>query len=494
MSVSNPKTFAAPPAAATAASKTGTEAGATPRLSGRLGVASIVLIVVAAASPLGVIGGTVPLAIASGNGAGLPFIYLLATAILLLFAVGFTAMTPHVPSAGAFFSYVEKGLGRRAGLGAAFVALLSYLALEAGVYGLFAPAVDEVVRAYGGPGLPWWVWAAAALVAVAWLGHRNIELSGKVLAVLLVAEVLIVLVLDAAIVFGGGGAEGLSTGFLTPSTVLSGAPGIALLFAILSFIGFEATAVFRDEARDPDKTIPRATYLALLVVGGFYALSSWLLISVWGDTGIVQKATDAPGTLLSETTALYLGTAGSHIVQVLLATSLFACILSFHNISSRYFFQLSGQGIFPATLAGTHVRHRSPHRASAAATAVVVLFLLVAVVAGWDPIVQFYTWFAGFSSLGVVVLMTLTSVAVLVFFRRQGAPAGSWKRSVAPALGLLGLLGILGLILQNLPTLVGNSVPLAIAVVVLILASFGAGAVVAARRPQATAGAAPSSC
>lgn len=481
MSVSNPQTLA--PEAATA----------PPRLSGRLGVASIVLIVVAAASPLGVIGGTVPLAIASGNGAGLPFIYLLATAILLLFSVGFTTMTPHVPTAGAFYSYITKGLGRRAGLGAAFAALLSYLALEAGVYGLFAPAVDEVVRAYGGPSLPWWIWAALALAAVAWLGHRNIEVSGKVLAVLLVAEVVIVLVLDAFIIFGGGGSEGFSTGFITPSTVLSGAPGIALLFAILSFIGFEATAVFRDEARDPDKTIPRATYVALIVVGGFYALSSWLLISAWGDGGIVEKATNEPGTLLSETTAVYLGTAGSHIVQVLLATSLFACILSFHNIGSRYFFQLAGQNVFPGRLSTTHAKHRSPHLASLADNAVVVLFLLAAVVAGWDPIVEFYTWFAGFASLGVVVLMTLTSVAVLVFFRRQGAQARDWKRSVAPALGLLGLLGILGLILQNLPSLVGDSVPLAVAVVVLILACFAAGAVVAGKRRQTKAGAAPAS-
>lgn len=452
-----------------------------PRLSGRLGVAGIVLIVVAAASPLGVIGGTVPLAIAGGNGAGLPFVYLLAMVILLLFSVGFTSMTPHVPTAGAFYSYIDKGLGRHAGLGAAFAALLSYLALEAGVYGLFAPAVQEVVRTYGGPELPWWFWAAGALAAVAWLGHRNIELSGKVLAVLLVAEVVIVLVLDGLIVLGGGGAEGLSTGFITPSTVLSGAPGIALLFAILSFIGFEATAVFRDEARDPDKTIPRATYLALLVVGGFYALSTWLLISVWGDGAVVQKATDEPGTLLSETTALYLGTAGSHLVQVLLATSLFACILSFHNIGSRYFFQLAGKEIFPRNLGRTHERHRSPYRASMADNAIVGLFLLTAVVAGWDPIVQFYTWFAGFASLGIVVLMTLTGVAVLVFFRRRGAPVRDWKRSIAPALGFLGLLGILGLILQNLPTLLGNSAPLAAAVVVLILLCFSAGALIGSR-------------
>ena len=41
------------------------------------------------------------------------------------------------------------------------------------------------------------------------------------------------------------------------------------------FIGFEATAIFRDEAHDPHRTIPRATYVALIIIGVFYTLSCW---------------------------------------------------------------------------------------------------------------------------------------------------------------------------------------------------------------------------
>ena len=65
-------------------------------LRGNLGVASIVFMVVAAAAPLGVIGGVVPLGLASGNGAGFPATFVVSTVILLLFAVGFTALTPYV--------------------------------------------------------------------------------------------------------------------------------------------------------------------------------------------------------------------------------------------------------------------------------------------------------------------------------------------------------------------------------------------------------------
>jgi NADH:ubiquinone oxidoreductase subunit K len=56
-------------------------------------VIAFFVMVVAAAAPLGVIGGVVPLGIAQGNGAGFPATFIVATVILLLFSVGFTAMT-----------------------------------------------------------------------------------------------------------------------------------------------------------------------------------------------------------------------------------------------------------------------------------------------------------------------------------------------------------------------------------------------------------------
>ena len=51
------------------------------------------------------------------------------------------------------------------------------------------------------------------------------------LGVLLLCEVGIVLVIDASVI-GHGGAEGLSTAAFSPSQFFSGAPGIALIFAI----------------------------------------------------------------------------------------------------------------------------------------------------------------------------------------------------------------------------------------------------------------------
>ena len=186
---------------------------------------------------------------------------------------------------------------------------------------LIGQGAQALFASYGLPQIHWGIWALAAFAVVTALGHFNIDLSRNVLGVLLIAEVAIVLALDAAVVFTGGH-EGLSTGFLHPAQIVSGAPGIALLFAILSFIGFEATAVFRDEARNPLRTIPRATYLSVILIGVFYTVSTWALITAWGESQVVDKAVADPSGLLPGATEQYLGLVGLHIIQVLFVTSL----------------------------------------------------------------------------------------------------------------------------------------------------------------------------
>ena len=109
-------------------------------------------------------------------------------------------MSRHVPNAGAFYAYVQRGLGRAPGLGSAFLALVTYTAVQLAVYGYIGAVLDGLVQHWGGPALPWWLWSLVALSrSSASLGYRHIELSGKVLGVLLIAEVAIVLVFDAVV-------------------------------------------------------------------------------------------------------------------------------------------------------------------------------------------------------------------------------------------------------------------------------------------------------
>ncbi|HEX2398706.1 MAG TPA: APC family permease, partial [Mycobacterium sp.] len=268
---------------------------------------------------------------------------------------------------------------------------------------------------------------------------------------------------------------------VNPGAIFSGSVGIGLLFALISYVGFEATAIFRDEARTPERTIPRATYAALILIGVFYAVTSWALISGWGDAESVQRATDSGSTFLADTAERYIGLVGTDIITVLYFTSLFACILSFHNVASRYVFALSQRDVLPASLSYAHGRHGSPHLASLWISGVVAVSVVLAVAFNLDPAAQFYTWFAGATTVGFVVLLIATSVAVLVFFARDRRGHSHWRVRIAPALGLVGLAAGLILIVANLKDLVGGSAVLGWVIVGLLVIAFALGVVVGAR-------------
>jgi amino acid transporter len=434
------------------------------RLSGRLGPVGIVFMVVAAAAPLTVIGGNMPLAMGLGNGAGAPAGFVIAALVLLVFSIGFVTMTPHVPEAGAFFSYVTVGLGERMGKGIAVVALIAYTAIQIGIYGYIGWAISDTVAHYHGPVIPWPVYSFVVLAIVAVLGYRHIELSAKVLGVALALEIGIVVVLDAVMVANPSPAGVTFTSF-EPATFTQGTIGIAILFALTGFIGFEATAVFRDEARDPEQTIPRATYAAVIIIGAFYAITVWAFVVAVGPdqvTAVAQKTLAGEGNMLLDTTGDMLGTVGRDIVNVLLLSSLFACVLSFHNVIARYQFVLAGKGLLPARLANVHDQHESPSFSSLVQTATAAGIVAVLAILGIDPLVGVFGSMAGVATVGMVLLMLTTSVAVLVFFlrNRELATGQLWTTRIAPALAVLGLLGSLWLVLSNFTLVTGGSATL----------------------------------
>jgi amino acid transporter len=431
------------------------QAPAVRSLTGTLGTAAIVMMVVAAAAPLTVVGGAAPLGILLGDGVGFPAMYAISGLVLFLFAVGLSAMTRHVPKPGAFFTFVGYGLGKPAGLATAFLALLTYTAIQVSVHGYVGYILSVTVSGLGGPDLPWYLYSLLTIALVGFLGYRHIDLSSKVLGVLLVGEVAIVLALVAAVVINGG-PEGLSLAPFEPNNVLSGSPGIGLMFAIAAFIGFEATAIFRDEAKDPGRTIPRATYIAVIGIGVFYTLASWALVMAWGPGGVLAQAAKDPGAMILITTLKYLGPIGEIIMNVLLITSMFACVLSFHNVITRYQHSMSNAKVLPNVLGSVHPKHFAPHVSSVVQTATAAVLIVIFAVLGLDPVLEVFTWFAGVATLAISILMAITSVAVIVFFLRTGVDRRLWHTKIAPGLGLIGLAGSAVVIASNFPMLVSD--------------------------------------
>lgn len=423
--------------------------------TGRLGAMAIAFFVISAAAPLTGMAGGAPFAMLLGNGAGAPFAYAIITALLLVFSVGYVAMARHHTSAGAFYSYVARSLGGYAGGAAAWVALLGYNAMQIGLYGLFGVAAQGAVSAIFGVDVTWWVLSLIAWASIAVLGYRQIDLSLKVLGILVAFEFLIVFVFDIMVVAKGsglgsnptGGGGSLSFSSFTIDALTSGAPAIGLLFAAASFIGFEATTIYSEEAKEPSRTVPKATYIAVLTIGVFYMVTSWLMVNSWGnDQTLVEfiggKELGAPPNFLFAMADPYLGTFIAEKVMVLLfATSIYAALLAFHNAVARYAYALGREGLVPETLGRTHATHLSPHMGSVSQSVVSFLVVALFVVLGLSPDGALFAWLSQLGTLAILYLMAAAALAVFVFFRRHpGLESNLWKSTIAPAVGFVGML------------------------------------------------------
>ena len=162
--------------------------GSVPRRT--LSTRRIVFLVVAAAAPLAAMVGNVPLALRLTDAPGLPGAFVLATIVLLCFSVGYGAMSRRVVNTGAFYTYVARGLGKPPAVAVALVAVLSYNAMAIGLTGGFG-YFAQVVLHEAGIEVSWIPLAALGWAITAYLGYRSVELSAKVLAVLMSAEVVI---------------------------------------------------------------------------------------------------------------------------------------------------------------------------------------------------------------------------------------------------------------------------------------------------------------
>ncbi|GAB2937190.1 hypothetical protein GCM10027280_26710 [Micromonospora polyrhachis] len=159
---------------------------------------AVVFFVMSAATPLTVVAGVVTTGYATTGLTGIPVAFALVGVVLAVFSVGYVAMARRMANAGAFYAYIARGIGRPAGVGAAWVALLSYNALQVGLYGAIGAAVGPLVEQWIGIHVVWWVIALAAWATTAVLGLLRVDINSTVLAVLLLAEVAVIVAYSVA--------------------------------------------------------------------------------------------------------------------------------------------------------------------------------------------------------------------------------------------------------------------------------------------------------
>jgi amino acid transporter len=446
----------------------GSETGARGSLKkGKLGVIGIVFFVVAASAPLVGMTGAMPVAMLAGNGAAAPGAYLAVGLTLLLFSVGYAAMSSRVTNSGAFFAYVGRGLGTNAGVASAFASIVCYVTIQLAIYGFFGAILSGQMGALG-LDLPWYVWSIIAWAIVTGLSLLSVDIGAKVLGVLMILELLSLLITAFAIL-GNGGPEGANfAASFSPENILvggfAGGAGIAIAFAFASFIGFEATAIYGEESVNPKRTVPRATYWAIGVITVLFAITSFAMVTGMGASKIFDEViarSSVEGVPLADPAAVLFSLAdqyvGSWMVTVmswLVVTSLFAGLLAFQNATSRYFFALGRGGVIGQRFASTN-KSGAPANGVWLTSAIALAVIIYFAASGLDPVLNLFFWMSAITAIAVIFVEILVSISVFAFFMKNGGE-NVWKAKIAPLASAVLLILALYLLMSRFNLLAGT--------------------------------------
>lgn len=451
---------------------------------GSVGMVAVIFMAVANAAPITAMTGNVPIAVGFGNGLGAPAGFLFATIILTLFALGYVAMARHITTTGAFYGFISHGLGQIWGMASGVLATFAYVVFEGSLIGGCAYFANDAFNTIVGVDVPWLVFGIGAVVLIGVLSHFHISLAAAVLGITLTAEVIILFALAFSVIFSGGGPDG----FMLDQTVLlnnafeslpagafgsaaaAGSMAIGLFFAFWSWVGFETTAVYGEESRNPKKIIPRATLIAVIGLGLFYTFISSMVLAGNGARASVDASISAsPLDLFFTLVGDNLGGVLLSVYKILLVIGSFACALAFHNAASRYLFALGRE--IPSdkvknTVGAAHPTHGSPYIASAIQSAItlviVLLFYFFTSVQVPDadgalvdtpalvPYTNIYGLLALIGTAAILLVQAICSAAVIWYFWVRKTHSGNLITTlICPLIGGVAMLYVVWLLWDN---------------------------------------------
>ena len=235
-------------------------------------------------------------------------------------------------------------------------------------------------------------------------------------------EIVVFLALGITLIFAAGSNNTLNV--FSPGTGNSSGLGsvfAGMVYTVLAFIGFEASAPLGEEAKDPKRTIPRAVILSCVLIGVFYLICYYGAIVYFGP----DKAADPKNGFFAFNggdpwDGLASKVWGPFAILVLLAiiNSAFANSNAGANAATRVGYALARVGILPRVLASVHPRFKTPYIAVhvQGALGIAVALILGLVLGG--PLLAF-ALLGTVATLIIVCIYILTNLANIVFYTRE---------------------------------------------------------------------------
>jgi basic amino acid/polyamine antiporter, APA family len=215
----------------------------------------------------------------------------------------------------------------------------------------------------------------------------------------------------------------------SPST---GAFSQSVLLLVYAFTGFEMATIPAGEVRDPQRNLPRALIIAIVVVAVSYIMIQVVCVGTLPGLAQSQKP-------LADAGSHFLGTAGGAVISAGAIISITGNLNILLLSGSRLPFAMAEQKQLPEFVGSVHRRFFTPHVAILITAGVMLLFTLK------SSFVAALT----ISAIARLVTYGATCIALPVFRVRRNVPEPAFHLPGGTVIAVLSLLLIIWLLLNS---------------------------------------------
>ena len=363
--------------------------------------------------------------VAIGTGVHAPLSFLVAAILAAFTAFSYAELGGRVPKSAGEAMFVHAAFGKPV-----LATAIGFLVMITGIISSGAIVIGFVGYLHEVVAVPSTLATVGVVTLLALIVAWGIGESVMLAAILTVAEIVGLLLIIGAGLLKGPDVVAVLPEVVSPSAWSEGAAILSgAVLAFFAFVGFEDIVNVAEEAKDPVRTVPRATIITLVVSSGLYFLVAVIAVALVPLDQL--GGSDAPLALVFETAT---GRSAAIISLIAIFAVLNGVMIQL-IMSSRILYGIAREGWIPRFLANVHPITRTPIIATFAVAAVVILLALTL------PIVRL----AEMTSYLVLTVFTVVNVALIRIKLRDPAPTsdhftvGLW----VPVTGAIASLGIL---------------------------------------------------
>jgi APA family basic amino acid/polyamine antiporter len=371
-------------------------------LTRRYSLATAVAIIVGQVIAVGIFLVPAGMARSVGSPAWLFGIWLLIGVMTLCGALCYSELSSRFPEAGGSYVFLREAYGDATAFLYGWVVLL---VLDPGLTAIFSIGLTSYLDRVVAIPIPYQPFVAAfVVVAVAALNIIGARLSSDILKFLTWLKVAFLFFIVAFGFLGGrGDSANLSPFFAVPNDLVGAMAG-GLVGAFFAFAGWWELTRIAGEIRDPERNLPRALIIGVLVLTVVYIAVSGVFMYLVPTASITSDETFA-----AQVGEVLFGSAGAAIFSSVVVASVLGSLIAYMMVSPRLYYAMARDGLFFRGVAAVHPKFQTPYRAIAiqAVLAVILIFL-----GSFQEILSLFFFV-------VVLFIGATLASVFVFRRRE---------------------------------------------------------------------------